>query len=417
VATYLLINYEYPPLGGGAATASKNLAVALTRRGNRVIVLTSSLPRSGGGVRRLAFGVWRFVFRARSSRSSGVSERRTPNAKRQSFPTGGGSDEEGVTVIRVPAWRKSVHRSGIIQMTAYLLSACWRAPRIAREHQVERVLAFFSIPGGVVARWVHWRLGTPYAVSLRGGDVPGTEPNLRFFYALLTGLRRNVLCHARYVCAPSEALKKSSEAADPFSVRVIPNGVDTGYFRPETNPSPSSLRLLSVGRLHAPQKKVAVLLLILRTIRDRYGIPAEARIIGDGPERRTLEKLARQHGLDNAVSFDGWLPQEAVAAAYQSAAFLIHLSTYEGMSNVVLEALASGLPVVASRIPANAELIDSGTNGLLVDVNEDPSRIAETIVSLFKDPDRWKQMSSEARTRTATKHEWARLAASYEAGW
>ena len=79
--------------------------------------------------------------------------------------------------------------------------------------------------------------------------------------------------------------------------------------------------------------------------------------------------------------------------------------------------MASGLPVVASRIPANAELIDSGKNGLLVDLNEDPSRIAETIVSLFKDPDRWKQMSSEARTRAATKHEWARLAASYEAGW
>ena len=320
-------------------------------------------------------------------------------------------------MIRVPAWRKSLHRSGIIQMTVYLLSACRHAPRIVREYQIERALAFFSIPGGVVARWVNWRLGTPYAVSLRGGDVPGTEPNLRFFYALLTGLRRNVLRHARYICAPSEALKKSSETADRFSVRVIPNGVDTGYFRPGTTPGPSSLTLLYVGRLHAPQKKVTVLLLILRAIRDRYGIPAEARIIGDGPERRTLEKLARHHGLDNAVSFDGWLPREAVAAAYQSAAFLIHLSTYEGMSNVVLEALASGLPVVASRIPANAELIDSGKNGLLVDVNEDPTRIADTIVSLFKDPDRWKQMSSEARTRTATKHEWARLAASYEAGW
>src|SRR5215472_10598563 len=110
VPTYLLINYEYPPLGGGAATASKNLAVALTRRGNRVIVLTSGLPKAGPS---------------------------------ETCPTSRGSDEEGVTVIRVPAWRKSVHRSGIIQMTAYLLSACWRAPRIAREYQVERVLAFF----------------------------------------------------------------------------------------------------------------------------------------------------------------------------------------------------------------------------------------------------------------------------------
>jgi glycosyltransferase involved in cell wall biosynthesis len=417
VATYLLINYEYPPLGGGAATASKSLAVALTRRGNRVIVLTSGLPKVDPGVWRLEFGVRRLAGAPDEPRPTGGSDEPRPTDLRDESHPSDGLDEEGVTVIRVPAWRKSVHRSGIIQMTAYLLSAWRRAPRVAREYQVERVLAFFSIPGGVVARWVHWRLGTPYAVSLRGGDVPGTEPNLRFFYALLTGLRRNVLRHARYICAPSKALKKSSEAADPFSVRVIPNGVDTGYFRPGTTPGPSSLTLLYVGRLHAPQKKVAVLLLILRAIRDRYGIPAEARIIGDGPERRTLENLARQQGLDNAVSFDGWLPREAVAAAYRSAAFLIHLSTYEGMSNVVLEALASGLPVVASRIPANAELIDPGKNGLLVEVNEDPSRIAEAIVAVFKNPDRWKQMSSEARAGVATKYEWDRLAASFEAGW
>jgi glycosyltransferase involved in cell wall biosynthesis len=302
-------------------------------------------------------------------------------------------------------------------MTGYVLSACWRAPRIAREYQVERVLAFFSIPGGVVARWLHWRLGIPYAVSLRGGDVPGTEPNLRLFYGLLTGVRRNILRHARYICAPSEALKKSSQAADPFPVRVIPNGVDAGYFSPGTAPGLSSLTLLYVGRLHAPQKRVALLLLILRAIRDRYGIPAGARIIGDGPERRTLEKLARQEGLDSAVSFEGWVPRAETAAAYRSAAFLVHLSTYEGMSNVVLEALASGLPVVASRIPANAELIEPGKNGLLVDVNEDPDQIAEAIVSVFQSPERWKQMSSEARTGVAAKYEWDRLAASFEEGW
>jgi glycosyltransferase involved in cell wall biosynthesis len=391
VPTYLLINYEYPPLGGGAATASKSLAVALTRRGNRVIVLTSGLARWEGSSSE---------FRVRSS-EFGVRS------------SCGISDEEGVTVIRIPAWRTNVHRSGIVQMTVYLLSACWRVPRIAREYQVERVLAFFSIPGGVVARWLHWRLGIPYAVSLRGGDVPGTEPNLRFFYALLTGLRRSILRHARYICAPSEALKKVSEAADPFSVRVIPNGVDSDYFKPETAYAPSSLTLLYVGRLHAPQKNVALLLKILRAIRDQYGIPGSARIIGDGPERRALEQLAHEQGLDGAVSFEGWVPRNKVAAAYRSAAFLVHLSSYEGMSNVVLEALASGLPVVASRIPANAELIEPDKNGLLVDMNEDPSQIANAIVAVFNSPDHWKQMSSEARDRATTKYQWEHLAALY----
>ena len=98
--TYLLINYEYPPIGGGAATASKNLGNALTRRGNRVVVLTSAYKH----------------FR-------------------------GVADEDRITVIRVPAWRTSVHRSGMVQMTAYILSGCWHAPGIAQAYQIERVLA------------------------------------------------------------------------------------------------------------------------------------------------------------------------------------------------------------------------------------------------------------------------------------
>src|SRR5580692_8808403 len=104
--TYLLINYEYPPLGGGAATASKNLGEALTRRGNRVVVLTSAYKHLRGV-----------------------------------------SDEDNITVIRVPAFRTNVHRSGMGQMAACILSSCWHAPAIARAYRIERVLAFFSIPG------------------------------------------------------------------------------------------------------------------------------------------------------------------------------------------------------------------------------------------------------------------------------
>jgi glycosyltransferase involved in cell wall biosynthesis len=368
MSTYLLINYEYPPLGAGAATASKNLGDALTRRGNRVVVLTSAYKHLRGV-----------------------------------------ADEDKITVIRVPAWRTSVHRSGIIQMTAYLLSCCWHAPSIAQTYKIERVLAFFSIPGGAVARWLQYRLSLPYAVSLRGGDVPGTEPGLRFFYKLLKGLRRNILRHARYISAPSQGLKELSEKADPFVIRVIPNAVDCEYFRPVAQSERSLLTLLSVGRLHW-QKNVSRVLEILLSIRDQSGIPAMARVIGDGPERRDLEEFTRRHGLDSAVSFEGWLPRNDVAAAYRSATVLVHFSIYEGMSNVVLEALASGLPIVASRIPENMELIEPEWNGLLFDLNEASSKIAQAIVRLFENPDLWRQMSHRARERVMADYSWDRVA-------
>jgi glycosyltransferase involved in cell wall biosynthesis len=370
--TYLLINYEFPPLGAGAATASKNLGAALSRRGNRVVVLSSAYKDL-----------------------CGVSE------------------EEGMTVIRIPAWRTSIHRSGIIQMTAYILSGSRHAPRVAQEYQVERVLAFFSIPGGVVARWLLYRRSIPYAVSLRGGDVPGTEAGLRLFYYMLTGLRRNIIGHARSVSAPSIGLKQLSELTDPFTVHVIPNGVDCDYFKPGPKSDQSSLTLLSVGRLHQ-QKNVHLLLEILLAVRELSRIPATARVIGDGPERKSLEKFVRRHDLAGAVSFEGWLPRSAVAEAYRSATLLVQLSRYEGMSNTILEALASGLPVLASRIPENGELIEPERNGLLFDPNEGVSNIARAIVRLYESPGVWMEMSRQARERITAKYSWDHVAEMYE---
>lgn len=370
--TYLLINYEYPPLGGGAASATRNLGAALSRRGNRVVVLTSAYKHHRGA-----------------------------------------SEEDGMTVVRVPAWRTSIHRSGIVQMTAYILSSSLDAPRVAKRYHVERVLAFFSIPGGVVARWLQCRRAIPYAVSLRGGDVPGTEPGLRIFYKVLTGLRRNIIRHARYITAPSVGLKNLSERADPFTVQAIPNGVDCKYFKPGPQTQHLPLTLLSVGRLHR-QKNVQRMLEVLLAIRDQSGLPATARVIGDGPERQNLETFARQHHLVGAVSFEGWLPRSDVAAAYRSATVLVQLSSYEGMSNTMLEALASGLPVVASRIPENMELIEPDTNGLLFGPGEEASQIAQAILRLHERPDLRTRMSLQARQRVIEKYTWDRVAEMYE---
>jgi glycosyltransferase involved in cell wall biosynthesis len=370
--TYLLINYEFPPVGGGAATASKYLGIALSRRGNRVVVLTSAYKSL-----------------------SGVSQ------------------EEGMTVIRLPALRTSIHRSGIIQMTAYILSASLRAPGVARQYNVDRCIAFFSVPGGIVARWLQFRRSIPYAISLRGGDVPGTEPGLQLFYKMLTGLRWNILRHAHSISAPSIGLKQLSERADPFPVQVIPNGVDCEYFKPVEDFRPPSLILLSVGRLHR-QKNVHRLLEIVRAIRDQSGIAATARVVGDGPERQSLEKFARRLNLGNAVSFEGWLSRSDVAAAYRSATVLVQLSRYEGMSNTILEALASGLPAVASRIPGNIELIEPDGKDLLFDLDEDHAKIARTIVHLYQSPDLRKQLGDQMRRRVIAKYSWDRVAEMYE---
>ena len=372
MANYLFINYEYPPIGGGSATACQQIARRFVNRGHRVVVLTSRIGSLQGS-----------------------------------------SDEHGVKVVRLRTLRKKVHQSGVLEMLSYVLAASWKAAGIGKAHQIDYVLAFFSVPGGIVARWLQLRTGIPYVVSLRGGDVPGTEPHLAMFYRVLQPLRRDIFKNARAICAPSQGLKELSERTDPFPVEVIPNGVDLELFRPDPASRPKNLTLLSVGRLHV-QKNVAYLLKIVAAIRDKFKTPVTATIVGDGPERPNLEQLAADLGITSSVRFEGWLDRAAVRNAYQSATFLIHASSYEGMSNVILEALASGLPVAASRIPGNTELVEPGVNGFLLDPEADPAKTAELICSLCSDQAEWEKLSLGARATIEKRFSWDRAADLFE---
>jgi glycosyltransferase involved in cell wall biosynthesis len=372
MANFLLINYEYPPIGGGAASATSNLALALRERGHEIIVLTS------------AFGKF-----------------------------AGSSCEDGITVIRIPVGRKEPHRATLLQMARFVAAGSWRVRGIARRYTVDRVFAFFSIPSGLVAWWLKRQTKTPYVVSLRGGDVPGTEPSLRLFYWVLTPLRRRVLQESLAVTAPGTGLKELSERRDRIPVLVIPNGINASLYRPDRRRDMTEIVLLSVGRLHL-QKGPIRLLEIVRAIRVNTGLPVRAWVIGDGPERARLEQYAIDNELNSVVKFTGWIDRSEVAVAYRSAVFLVQLSAYEGMSNVILEALASGLPVVASRIPGNVDLVLDQENGLLFSIDESCEMIAAEIVRLWKSPARWQRMSDSARMSVTVKYDWQIIAASYE---
>jgi glycosyltransferase involved in cell wall biosynthesis len=372
MANFLLINYEYPPIGGGAASATGNLALALRERGHRVVVLTSAFQKLRGN-----------------------------------------STEDGIEAVRVQVGRKEPHQASLVQMARFVVTGSGIVRQVAGHHSVDRVIAFFSIPSAIVAWWLNHQTKIPYVVSLRGGDVPGTEPGLRFFYWFLAPLRRIVLKNALAVTAPANGLKELSEKSDRIPVLVIPNGINTSVYRPAKRRDMTEIVLLSVGRLH-PQKSPIRVLEILRAIRLNGDLPARALIIGDGPERAQLEQYARAQQLRTVAKFAGWLDRSEVALAYRSATFLVQLSSYEGMSNVVLEALASGLPVVASRIPGNVDLVLDQENGLLFEPDESCEMIAAEIVRLWKSPARWQRMSNSARISVTAKYDWQAIAISYE---
>jgi glycogen synthase len=370
----LLVNYEYPPVGGGAANATQALGCVFAELGHRVYVLTSGL-RGASGV----------------------------------------TDEGRLRVHRLPVDRRHADRASESEMVAFLLQSRREVMRLHRAEAFGAAIAFFTIPSGPAALRLHRLGGVPYLVSLRGGDVPGHVPGLGLKHILTRPWRRRVLRHAAAIVANSEGLADTSRAADPFPVQVIPNGVDGATFHPatdaETRNSDRRLRLLFVGRVH-PEKNLGLVLQQLATLAPAARERFELQIAGDGAQRPELEALAARLGLSALLQWLGWQPKEAIPALYRSADALVNPSQYEGMPNAVLEAMASGLPIFASDVPGNRAAVVPGETGILFPLDR-PDQLGMALARFAADPSWGRALGRGGRKRVEAEFSWLRTAQSY----
>jgi glycosyltransferase involved in cell wall biosynthesis len=187
-------------------------------------------------------------------------------------------------------------------------------------------------------------------------------------------------------------------------VRVVPNGVDVERFYPGTDDG----RLQQIGiaggpvvghvaRL-APVKNQA---LLIRSFADvlRHVPGAQLVIVGDGPEREALREQIEQLGLVGAVHLAG--EQRDIPSLLRAFDVFALPSKAEGTSMSVLEAMASGVPVVASAVGGTPALLDDGRCGLLVPPN-DVSALTAALLTVLADRDRRHQLAAAARTRAVT---------------
>lgn len=365
----LLLNHEYPPIGGGGANASRHIAEELVSVGIRVSVLTAAFTD-------------------------------TPPEE----------IVDGVHVYRVPAFRHDAARSTFPGILAYTVISFLKSFQLPRPDLVH---AFFGIPGGAVATALSACLDVPYIVSFRGKDVHG---GMSRDFGGIRGMMRTVSLpiwrSANALVANSDGLRQIAESVDPtVSVEVIPNGVDTDRFRPTTRPRSTVPQLLFVGRLE-PYKGVDTFLEALTKLNVSGCSNFSARIVGDGSLKADLIGMAKKAGLGQQVEFSGWVDSAEIPAVYQSADIFVLPSVVEGMPNGVLEAMATGLPCVASRVPGTEELIDPGTTGFTFEPG-DASGLAEAIRGLLSDEDLGSRAGAAART-AAVNRSWASVAQSYE---
>jgi glycosyltransferase involved in cell wall biosynthesis len=281
------------------------------------------------------------------------------------------------------------------------------APGIAREAGCTGVVAFFTLPSGLVARWLNSRLNLPYLVSLRGSDVPGHDRTLDRMHALTRPIRRAVLRRASALVANSDGLAATSRAADPFPIEVVPNGVDCSRFTPApVAPPPGRFRLLFVGRVHR-EKNLRPVVEALREL------PQVGLIVaGDGPQRAELEALAVHQGVAERIQWLGWQGKAALPELYRGAHALINPSLYEGMPNVVLEGMASGLAVIGSDTPGNRSVIADRETGLLFPLGDDRA-LADCIRGISRDEALRKRLAANGRLSAERNFSWDKSAAHY----
>ena len=278
-----------------------------------------------------------------------------------------------------------------IGMLSQPRSLAWAAARtiaaiVAEGYEFDAIDAHYFFPDGVAAAYLAQRFGKPFVVTARGSDI-----NL---IARLARPRQMILDAARMagrLIAVSAALKRAmiELGIEAERVVVLRNGVDLDLFRPipmtEARPrlglGPGQI-VASVGNL-VPEKGHDLVLSAIAGLENASGI-----IVGEGPERQRLQRLASALGISDRIRFLPIVPQDQLAIVYSAVDVLALGSTREGWPNVLLEAMACGTPVVAMDVGGVGEIITKEEVGRLVG-RRDASAFAMAIQQLMaRPPDR-----------------------------
>ena len=364
----LMLNYEFPPIGGGAGKAHLAILKQYAGKGDLQVDVLASAPTPGFAVQKLS---------------------------------------ENITLYTVGVHKKNLHYWRKIEVVEWITRATPSYRRLLKENQYDLVHAFFGLPTG----WLCYRTANrlPYIISLRGSDVPGGHARLQFEYKLLGPLLKRIWTGASALVACSDGLKNRALKFLPSAnIDVIPNGIDLDKFHPVSNRELSGeLKLLTVGRLSVTKR--FEMLVEAVEILNKQGKNVRLTISGGGRLFDELKTIVEQKKLTGIIHLTGRIETEKMPDVYGAHDMFVSASMQEGMSNAMLEAMASGLPIVTTRCEGVEELISD--NGIVVGTDSAES-LAEAIIKLADNQQQYNMMCIAARHQ-AGKFGWDRVADGY----
>ncbi len=269
-----------------------------------------------------------------------------------------------------------------------------------RADHVQHVHAHFASHPAAAGFIIHRLVGIPYSFTAHGSDLHRDRHMLR-----------EKVAEAAFVAAISEYNKELiiSECRGSYreKVNVVHCGVDTQVFRARSHETPfekgeNPFMILCVGTLHEV-KGQEYLIEASRQLQER-GFNFECHFVGDGPDREALTRLAQQAGISDKVRFHGRLTRDEIARLLLDADVLTAPSVptsdgrREGIPVVLMEAMGSGVPVIASDLSGIPELVNSQSTGLLVPPR-DATALADALERYIKDADLRRRLGRAGRDK------------------
>jgi glycosyltransferase involved in cell wall biosynthesis len=319
----------------------------------------------------------------------------------------GFAEVEPIAGEEPPTWRIHYRRFGKpLSLGAFVAGPFAAYRRLARGGFEPDVLHANSHLSALPALALGRLYGKPVVYSEHwSGFLPGNPTDVG---GAMGALARFAVSRADAVLPVSEALAEALRAvARPRRVEVVANVVDDTLFHPDGEREPG--RLLTAGLLGENGAKGVDYLLRALPLIERDGISLD--VVGDGPLRAEYERLAEELGVAGRVEFHGLRPKAELAERMRRADLFVLASRFENNPCVLLEAMASGLPVVATRVGGVPELVDD-RSGLLAEPRDPAALAARIAEALERDFDR-EQIATQARERYGREAIGAQLAGIY----
>ena len=357
----LMLNYEFPPVGGGASPVTFELCRQLVKMGHQVDVVTM---RYGGLAR---------------------------------FET-----VDGINIYRTPAIRKRPDICYTHELATYLPGALVRTVRLAKREKYDIIHCHFIVPSGPLA-WITSKLTKiPFLITCHGSDVPGHNPD-RFGTAhrLITPAWRFLARSGSVLTSPSEFLKTSIlENCPGAQVRVIPNGIYTKQFAPGKK-TKSILMCSRIFKFKGFQYAIAA-------VKDME-IDWQVNVVGEGPYLAELRRLAE--GSKPEIKFWGWLDKtdKRFYELFGESSIFVFPSEAENFPTVLLEAMAAGMAIITSTAGGCPEVV--GDAALLVQPR-DAAVIRSNLKRLISSAKLRRQLASAALERVQ-RYNWPNVAQQY----